>query len=59
MKQLAFGSDDFDLGAIKPEKNIINKKQPYAKDYFEVPSTGAKVSLKESCTLVDLFCKSA
>jgi hypothetical protein len=36
MKQLAFGGDDFDLGAIKPDKNIINKKQPFTKDYFEI-----------------------
>ncbi len=36
MKQLAFGGDDFDLGAIKPDKNIIDKKQPCPKDYFEI-----------------------
>ena len=36
MKQLAFGRDDFDLGAIKPDENIINKKQPFTKDYFEI-----------------------
>lgn len=59
MKQLAFGGNNIDLEAIKPDKNIIYKKQPCPKDYFEIESTGAKVSLKESSALIDLFCKSA
>ena len=36
MKELAFKGDEFDLGAIKPDKNIINKKQPFTKDYLEI-----------------------
>jgi hypothetical protein len=28
-------------------------------DYFEVPQTGARVSLRDAKTLLDVFCKAA
>jgi hypothetical protein len=57
MKELAFGRDS--IGGIEPEENILEKKSVDESDFFEIPITGARVSLRDAKSVLDLFCKAA
>jgi hypothetical protein len=57
MKELAFGKDS--IGGIEPEHNILQRKKIDHEDYFEIESTGARVSLRDAKSVLDLFCKAA
>ena len=57
MKELAFGRDS--IGGIEPEEDILVKKSVDESDFFEIPSTGARVSLRDAKSVLDLFCKAA
>lgn len=57
MKELAFGKDS--IGGIEPEEDILQKKSIDESDFFEVPSTGARVSLRDAKSVLETFCKAA
>ena len=57
MKELAFG--DNLINSIQPEKDILERKKVDDSEYFEIESTGARVSLRDSKSLIELFCKAA
>lgn len=57
MKQLAFGESE--LGSIKPEEDILERKAPDITDYFCIQSTGARISIRDSKTMIENFCKLA
>jgi superfamily II DNA/RNA helicase len=57
MKELAFGKDS--IGGIQPEPDVLQSKTVEESDFFEVPQTGARVSLRDAKALLDVFCKAA
>jgi hypothetical protein len=57
MKELAFGKDS--IGGIEPDPDVLINKTVEESDFFEIPHTGARVSLRDAKTLVDVFCKAA
>ena len=57
MKELAFG--DHFINSIQPEKDILTRKKVDDSEYFEIPETGARASIRDSKSLIELFCKAA
>jgi hypothetical protein len=57
MKELAFGKDS--IGGIEPDPNIIEMKTVEESNFFEIPQTGARVSLRDAKSVLDVFCKAA
>lgn len=59
MKELAFS--DSSVGCIEPE--VEKLRSEHCKfdetDFFEVPQTGARVSLRDAKSLVEMFCETA
>ncbi len=58
MKELAFREDQ-SLERIEPDNDIIKKKKSIESEFYEIPKTGARVSLRDSKEIIDLFCKAA
>lgn len=57
MKELAFG--DHFINSIQPQKDILKIKEVDESEFFEIEKTGARVSLRDSKSLIELFCKAA
>lgn len=57
MKELAFG-DKF-INSIQPQKDVLEIKKVDESEFFEVEETGARVSLRDAKSLIDVFCKAA
>lgn len=58
MKELAFREDQ-SFERIEPDNDIIKKKKSIESEFYEIPTTGARVSLRDSKEIIDLFCKAA
>lgn len=58
MKELAFGDNEM-IESIEPIQNIIREKESHFNEYFEIEDTGARVSLRDSKQLIEVFCKAA
>jgi hypothetical protein len=58
MKELAF-KDDKSFERIEPDNDIIKKKKSIESEFFVIEKTGARVSLRDSKDIIDLFCKAA
>jgi len=59
MKELAFGRDNIIGDGIQPEPDIVLKKTADESQYFEVESTGARISMRDAKLLLSIFCKAA
>ena len=58
MKELAFTKES-NVTAIQPEIVKLNQQAVDVNDFFEVPTTGARISLRDSKSLIEVFCEAA
>lgn len=58
MKEFAF-KDDKSFERIEPDPDVIKKKKSVESEFFVIEKTGARVSLRDSKDIIDLFCKAA
>ena len=58
MKELAFTKDS-DVATIQPDLTRLKQNAVDVNEFYEVRDSGARISLRDSKSLIDVFCEAA